>query len=223
MRNRHGMTLMELMVGIAITAMMAASGAAAFTSLIDHRAVIKRSTVDTERAAALRDVIRQWIQQGSVQIQQGGGPRLGRTASAASSAVPGMSASANSAAQAAGDELDLVTDAPNPTMLTGVRLRLYVDVDAGTPEKGLTIEYQPNTQTPLQRAMLDSTIDSLTVEFLDQRTNRWFSASQAATITPWAVRLTLLHTQGNRIAMPRLLQVPMIFKMPTATVIGGRG
>ena len=211
------MTLMELIVGIAITAMMAAVGAGAFSSIIDHRAVIRRSTVDTERAAALRDMIRSWIQQGSVQIQQGGGPRLGRVASS----NPALAASQNSAAQGAGDQLTFVTDAPNPTMLTGVRMRLYIDADAGTPEKGLCIEYQPSTQTPLQRRMLDSTIDSLVVEFLDQRTNRWYSASQAATITPTALRLTLLTAQGSKFTIPRLLTLPLIFKMPTATTANG--
>ena len=34
MRARRGMTLMELVIGLAITGMMAAAGAAAFTSIV---------------------------------------------------------------------------------------------------------------------------------------------------------------------------------------------
>ena len=51
-RARRGMTLMELVVGIAITGMMAAMGAAAFASIIDHRRVILTSTGSMERASA---------------------------------------------------------------------------------------------------------------------------------------------------------------------------
>ena len=215
------MTLMELVIGLVITGLMAAVGAGAFGALIDHRATIRRATLETERAAALRDMIHSWIQQGTVQIQIGGGPRLGRSTSLAASAVPGMSAGANSAAQGSGDELTVVTDAPNPLMLPSVRMRLYVDVDPGTPEKGLSIEYQANTATPLQRRMLDSTVDSLVVEFLDTRTNRWYSASQAATITPWAVRLRMLPTTGH--AIPRILQAPMYFRLPSNNTRGAQG
>ena len=75
MNGRRGMTLMELVVAIALTGMMAAAGAATFASIIDHRRVIRESTVETERAAALREMIRTWIAASSILIQQGGGPR----------------------------------------------------------------------------------------------------------------------------------------------------
>ena len=86
--RRRGMTLMERVVAIAITGMMAAAGAATFASIIDHRRVIKESTVETERAAALRELVRTWIAAGTLQIQQGGGPR-GLGSSARISARPG--------------------------------------------------------------------------------------------------------------------------------------
>src|SRR3954470_19642620 len=75
MRARRGMTLMELVIGLTITGMMATAGAVAFGSIIDHRQIIRTATVETERAAAMREMIRGWINAGSIQIQQGGGPR----------------------------------------------------------------------------------------------------------------------------------------------------
>jgi hypothetical protein len=66
---------------------------------------------------------------------------------------------------------------------------------------------------PLVRKMLDSTIDTLRVEFLDRRTNRWIGASQSATITPRAVRLTLLSSLAT---LPPILELPMIFPMGAA-------
>jgi prepilin-type N-terminal cleavage/methylation domain-containing protein len=210
-RARQGMTLMELVIGLAITGMMATAGAAAFGSIIDHRRVVRTASVETERAAALRDMIRGWINAGTVQIQQGGGPRGLTRGAAVARGAGGAGGAGNmaavSAAQASGDELTFTTSDINPSLLPNVRIRLYVDADANTPEKGLTIEYQPNLQMPLVRKMLDSTIDTLRVEFLDRRTNRWIESSQAATVTPRAVRLTLLSGIAK---LPPILSLPMI-------------
>jgi hypothetical protein len=209
---------MELVIGITITGLMALAGAGAFATIIDHRRIIRESTVSTERAAALRDMIRMWIVSGQVMVQQGGGPRgLTRTivgaTNARGAAMSGMSMQAVSAAQASGDELTFTTTALNPSMLSNVRIRLYIDADVNTPETGLAMEYQPNTQTPLVRRGLDPTIGVLKVEFLDRRTGRWFRASEAATIQSRAVRITLLAAEGGRDTIPALLQVPMIFPM----------
>jgi len=221
MRARHGMTLMELVIGLAITGMMATTGAVAFESIIDHRRFIRTASVETERSAALRDMIRGWINGGSIQIQQGGGPRgpnrgvgPGGAAGAGRGGAAGMnSVAAVSAAQASGDELTFTTSEINPSLQANVRIRLYVDADDNTPEKGLTIEYQPSTFQPLVRRMLDSTIDTLHVEYLDRRTNRWIDASQGATVTPRAARLTLASGLAK---LPPLLRVPLIFPMAGA-------
>jgi type II secretory pathway pseudopilin PulG len=210
------MTLMELVIGLAITGMMAAAGAGTFASIIDHRRTIRDASLSIERAAALREMIRSWLIAGSVQIQRGGGPRgLTRGAVGGAPATRGGSSIASvSAAQASGDELTFTTTALNPSLLANVRIRLYVDGDNNTPETGLTIEYQPNARMPLVRRMLDPTIDTLRVEFLDRRTNRWLRASEAATIVPRAVRVTLLH--GDHGPLPPILELPMIFLLPTS-------
>lgn len=210
-RSRRGMTLMELVIGIAITGIMAATGVAAFGSIIDHRRIIHDASLSTERTGALREMITSWISAGQIQIQVGGVPRGlagGRGAGGAASRG-GANIAAVTAAQGSADELTFTTQALNPSMIANVRIRLYVDGDANTPEKGLTIEYQPNLQLPLVRKMLDSTIDSLRIEYRDQRTSRWFSASQVATISPTAVRMTLLSS--SPVKQSRILSVPMIF------------
>lgn len=220
-RSRNGMTLMELVIGLAITGLMATTGAAAFGSLIDHRQVIREASASTERAAALREMIRSWLIAGTIQLQVGGVPRgLGRAAGAPSRG--GTNAVSVSAAQSVGDEISFTTSARNPSLLGNVRIRLYIDGDANTGEKGLTIEYQPNSQQPLVRRMLDSLIDSLRVEYLDQRTGRWIASSQvaAAAGVPRAARLTLGSSHRN--AVPPLLGLPMIFSMrPQAVVAAG--
>jgi prepilin-type N-terminal cleavage/methylation domain-containing protein len=216
MSARRGMTLMELVIGLAITGMMAAAGAGAFSSIIAHRRIIRDASVDTERAAAFREMLETWINAGTIQIQQGGGPRgLTRGVGAALPTGGGRggitsNTAAVSAAAAIGDELTFTTSALNPAFTANVRIRLYIDGDNNTPERGLTMEYQPNLQQPLVRRMLDSTIDTLKVEYLDPRTDRWVRASEAATIAAQtAVRVTLLP--GEKHTIPPILQVPMIF------------
>ena len=61
--------------------------------------------------------------------------------------------------------------------------------------------------------MLDSTIDTLHVEFLDRRTNRWIESTQGATIQPMAARLTFASGVEK---LPPILQIPMIFPMAGA-------
>jgi prepilin-type N-terminal cleavage/methylation domain-containing protein len=229
---RRGMTLMELVVALVITGMMAAMGAATFSSIIDHRRIILTSTGELERASALRDQLRTWMRSGAVQLQTGGVPRgLGRGTSSAApttaaspitSGSSGSGSTANgsaiSAAVASGDEITFVTTAPNPANAPSVRMRLFVDGDASTPETGLTLEYQASTSTPLVRVELERSIGVLKVEFLDQRTNQWFESTQASAITPIAVRLSMQPYDGGR--LPGILQLPMIF--PMGTLLAGR-
>jgi prepilin-type N-terminal cleavage/methylation domain-containing protein len=217
---RLGMTLMELMVGLVITAVMAATGAAAFGSIIDHRRIIRESTVDMERASALRDQLRLWIGSGTVLIQTGGVPNIGGGSSSSSSSTM-AGTSTISAAAATGDEITVNTTAANPANAPSVRMRIFVDGDQSTPEQGLTVEYQTSNQAPLQRRELDRSIGSLKVEYLDQRTNRWRPSSEAATIQAIAVRVWLLPPTGGQ--LPAILQLPMIFQTNLGALAGQAG
>jgi hypothetical protein len=205
------MTLMELVIGLAITGMMAAAGAGAFSAIIDHKKTIHDASAITERGSALRETIRSWIISGTIQIQVGGGPRgLTRGIGSAAPSRGASSTAAVSAAQAIGDEITFTTQAVNPSLLGNVRMRLYIDGDANTPEHGLCIEYQPNAQQPLVRKMLDSAIDTLHVEYLDGMTHRWLASSQAATLSNiLAVRVWMVADTSAH-ASP-LLGLPMIF------------
>jgi prepilin-type N-terminal cleavage/methylation domain-containing protein len=210
-RARPGMTLMELVIGIAITGLMAAAGAGAFGSIIDHRRVIQEASANTERTAALREMVRSWITAGEIRITAGGLGRANtgqRSIATQAASRAGASIANVTAAQGIGDEINFTTQALNPSM-TSTRIRLYVDGDANTPEKGLTIEYQPNLQQSLVRKMLDSTIDTLRVEFLDARSGKWFAAAEASTIQARAIRMSMASSHPERHS--RILGIPMIF------------
>jgi len=214
-RARSGMTLMELVIGLAITGMMALVGGSAFSSIIDHKKTIREASVTTERAATLRETIRSWGLSGNVRLLIGGGPRGLTRGIGATTPNTGRGATnnfqASAQAKAIGDEITFggVT-AINPAMQPGVTIRLYIDGDENTVEHGLTMEYQPNGNQPLQRRMLDTTIDSLHVDYLDGSTGRWIGASQAATIGQLrAIRLSFVP--NPRIPFSPILLEPLIF------------
>jgi prepilin-type N-terminal cleavage/methylation domain-containing protein len=215
-RSRRGMTLMELVIALAITGMMATAGAAAFGSIIDQRRAMLAATTDTERAAALRATLHAWLTASTILVQQGGLPNGGRGGGAGTSlrtVSPAGTSTVQSviAATASGDELNFTTTADNPAQSSQATMRLFIDGDDKTAETGLTLEYKASTQSPLQRRELDAGIAGMTVEYLDQRTGRWYDASQASTITPRALRLTLQPAAGY--PAPGLLSLPMVLPM----------
>lgn len=213
------MTLMELVVGIVLTGVMASIGAAAFYSIIDHRRTIVDSSVETERAAALREMLRAWINSASIQITTSTATqRQTRTFGGGSVSIQSTRLNANTsstqpvgvtAAVASGDELTFITNALTPALTPRTRVRLYIDGDAATPEVGLSIEYQASTAAPLQRMQLDSTIVAMSVEFLDRTTNTWYASTEAATIQPIATRIWF--PASDDVYVPPLLQYPLLF------------
>ncbi|MBM4194519.1 MAG: prepilin-type N-terminal cleavage/methylation domain-containing protein [Gemmatimonadetes bacterium] len=220
-RRRRGMTLLEVVIALTILALLAGGGAAAFVTLIERQETIRTASNEVERAAALRETVRQWILQGEPLISTGGVPggRGGAGAAAAgggrqlASVAPGGRAAAATvqgvtAAASTGQEVTVLTNAPNPLLANNVRIRIFVDADDATPERGLTIEYQATTQTPLMRRELEPAVGDLLVEYYDSRTNRWYPSTEAATIDPIALRLTMVSAEGATLA--RLLRVPIL-------------
>jgi prepilin-type N-terminal cleavage/methylation domain-containing protein len=228
MRARRGMTLMEVVVGLVITGIMATIGTAAFTGIVDHRRAVAQASLEVERSAALRSLVREWVVAGTVSTPSGGGPRVQQQRAQQVQAAARRQATLGGVLPAAesGDELQLSTNALTPAQTNVSRVRLFVDRDDATPESGLAIEYQVGTNGPLQRQQLDSTIGDMAVEFLDRRTTRWVAYEEAATIQAVAVRVTLLPRDND--SLPALLQLPFVFSMVSpndrqAAFSGGMG
>lgn len=213
MKSRAGVTLMELVVALTVTGFMAAVGTATFSSIIDNRRIIREATSETERAAALRETLRDWLIPATIQIQTGGlpgGTRQSNVRTVASNATTRTPNGAESVSPAAvsGDELIFTTTAPNPANAPNARMRLFIDQDDETPEFGLTLEYQVNQQAPLQRRMLDSTVSEMMIEYLDRATGRWLTAEDATALRPRALRLTFTAADGS--VPPVLMSLPMV-------------
>ena len=222
MKSRRGVTLMELIVALTVTGLMAVVGTATFTSIIDNRHILRESTAATETAAALRETLRQWLLPATIQMQGAGVPRGGSASSIRSTVNNRVSSSGadgvTAAAASGGDELTFTTTAPNPTNASNARLRLFIDEDEQTPETGLTLEYQVNQQSPLLRRQLDGTIVGLTIEYLNQQNNQWVTSANATGIRVKAVRLTLLPAASMTVAP--LMSLPMTFIVAAAATAG---
>jgi len=247
-RVRAGLTLMEITVTLAIIGMVAATAATAFSMIVRADGQLKAASVQVERAAALRDLIRQWITTGTITPDSAGiagqtsigssGGRGGRGGgSVQATATPGDSTGVTTA-QGIGDELRFTTSAVTPAEAPNVIVRLFICDDMNAPEHGLTMEYQPSTSgntagpEPLRRIQLDTTIGNITVMYLDGKTQMWFPAAQVATIAPVAVKFTLgpIDSTVPYDSLSHLLYLPFIFRMGdpqdslnVSTTSAGRG
>ena len=82
----------------------------------------------------------------------------------------------------------------------------------GVSEPSMIVAHgRPGADTDEILAQLDSTIGDMSVEYLDQRTNRWYPSEEAATIRAIAVRVTLLPFEND--TLQALLRLPFIFSM----------
>ena len=212
------MTLLELVVAVVITGVMATAGGAAFGTIIDERRTLLEATVHVERAAALRTQLQDWIGSGTIE-RQVGGVRLGGATFTAGAVVTRRRAGGRdslpggvAAALAAGDEVRFTTGALAEGGSAATVARLFVDGDANSPERGLVLEYQAAPQAPLARRTLDSTITELHVEVLDRVTRRWVPDREAVGVQRAALRLWF--TVGTPADTPRLLRLPMLFVLP---------
>jgi len=186
-RRRAGTTVLELVVALVVTGAVAAAGAAAFRSSIDRRAQLMTRSTDTERSAAVRALLREWISAGTVTWPP----------------------------SATG--LAFTTNAVNPAGVPGIPLRLFIDEDAGTPEQGLTLEFRPSPERPVDRREIDADIMAMTVEYLDADTRTWSTADGASAARPMAVRLTFSAAGDGD---DRLRRLPLTIVLPQASVAG---
>ena len=195
---RSGMTLVELIVALVITGMVAALGAGAFSTVVDSRTRTREATHAITNAAATRNVLVSWLSSGQVT------PDAERTPSGT-----GLNLTE------ADDALLVVATTSTPLNSGQTVVHLYIDRDDETPEKGLVAELESldlasdEVQMSVNRIVqLDSMVTGLVVEFLDPQARRWIPRKEAVTREAIAVRMTLSATPPD--TLPSLLQLPIV-------------
>lgn len=159
-RRRAGTTVLELVVALVVTGAIALAGSAAFRQTIDRRTQLMTRSTDTERSAAVRALVREWLSAGTLTWPQDT------------------------------NGVTFTTTAVTPVGGPGVPLRLFIDNDANTPERGLTLEFRATPERAETRREIDADIMAMTVEYLDADTRRWTNGDDASPTRPLAVRVT---------------------------------
>jgi prepilin-type N-terminal cleavage/methylation domain-containing protein len=192
---RRGMTLMELVIALMITGMIAAIGTAAFDSVLAARARVRADVDAVTRASATRAMIAAWLAFGDVSSDAQRPPTVG---------------SLN--LDQPDDALLITARAPTSVDYRTVVVHLFIDRDDETPERGLVAELQPAEGQTMVRTVVDSTVTGLLVEYLDPQLNRWIPRSEGAIRGFRATRVTLSAEAPD--TLPPLLRLPFVQAVP---------
>ena len=188
---RSGMTLMELVIALTITGMIAAMAAATFDTVIESRARARETADAVTRSAATRALLTSWLASGDFASD--------------ANRLPSM---ATVDLGVDDDALVVTATSPTPTGYNRTTVHLFVDRDDETPEQGLVAEMQPVDGTAMVRTQLDSTVNGLRVEYLDGTTNRWVPRREGVVRSPLALRMTLSARAPD--TLPSLLRLPFV-------------
>lgn len=202
MRRRPGTTVIELLFGLAVLALVASIGTGTLYVLGGSRSESRDALDTVRRDAALRRTIVEWL--------EGAHGTLGAT-SGAFQLVDATHLGHNS------DILTFTTTAHTSLGTPETTIRLYIDDDRRTPESGLTAELASWPGGPVQRIELDSAVTTLDVRCLTSLIGdrQWVSSWTSTSLLPRAVRLQLGGAPNHPIAP--LLKLPIV-----VAVEGGR-
>jgi type II secretory pathway pseudopilin PulG len=204
--SRRGLTGVELVVALVVTGLAAVIGSATLALLTDRSAPLREASSATERAAAVRRTIVDWLED----------------AHGAQSQFSGSSAAAFELLDLrdhgrAADQLLFTTSASTPLGSGDAIVRLFVDTDSRTPERGLVAELSAWPGASVTRLELDSTVAELDIRCLTDLagTTQWLPTFLSAQAVPRGVELRLRATHPGELAP--LLALPI-----RVAVEGGR-
>lgn len=180
--SRRGMTAVELLVALVVTGLAAAIGTSTLALLSDRRAPLREPSSATERSAAVRRTLVAWIEDahGARSPFSGG--------SAAAFELLDLTSSGRPA-----DQLLFTTSAATPLGSADTFVRLYVDADDRTPERGLVAELSAWPGGPTTRVVLDSTVAALEARCLTDvgGAPRWLPSFLSSQRVPRGIELRL--------------------------------
>jgi prepilin-type N-terminal cleavage/methylation domain-containing protein len=192
---RSGLTLLELVVALTVTAMALAGGYAAFGTIADRREQVERSTDDVVRAAAVRRMLVAWLSGAHLTVDQTG---------------PSFQGLDGVHDHAPDDALTFLTTAATPLGARETVVHLYVARDSAGPERGLVADLTEWPGTGSKRVLLSSAVHGLDIAYISgvlgarQRLPSWISTS----VLPAGLVLTLSAAPGD--SLPPLLRLPIV-------------
>jgi prepilin-type N-terminal cleavage/methylation domain-containing protein len=196
--TRRGLSAIELLVALAVMGLAAASGTATLAPLADRRNAPREAAVATTRAAAVRRTLVGWLEgaHGALSPFAGG-------------SIASFQLHDRTSHGRARDELLFSTSAETPLGTGETLVRLYVDEDDRTPERGLVADLLAWPGGPSARLELDSTVAELDVRCLtDLLSPRgWTPSYMSSQVVPRGVELRL--RSAPRDDLHPLLRLPI--------------
>ena len=189
------MTLLELVVGLTITGLALTAGFGAVAALGERRERLDATMRADAQAAGLRFELAAWVG-GARLVAEEGGPNF-RGLDGIRGHTPD-------------DDLTLLTTAPTPLGDGEAIVRLYVDRDSATAERGLTAVFATWAGSRVVRVQLDPRVTGLDVRFLSGVLGRraWLPSWVSSSMLPAGVELRLLADSAE--ALPPLLRLPIV-------------
>jgi len=192
--SRAGMTLLELVVGLTITGLALSAGFGALAALGDRRQRMDVTMDAAAHAALVRAELVSWLG-GAHLLAEEGGPSF-RGLDGVRDRLPD-------------DGISFLTTAPTPLGTGETVVRLFVDHDSATPQRGLTAEFLEWRGSSVSRLQLEPEVVALDVRYLSGVMGRpaWLSSWISTTLLPAGAELTLLAAEGD--TLPALLRLPV--------------
>jgi prepilin-type N-terminal cleavage/methylation domain-containing protein len=197
---RQGFTLVEVLVGLTVAALALTAGFTALSFVSDRSEEAERATLSILENAAPRDMLRDWLTGARLQAPNRAGVFDG---------VDGDAEGKKS------DELTFPTTADTPLQVRNSVVRLYVDEDRETPERGLVAELRERLQDEPRRVELLPQVATLQIRYLPDVADaiEWLDSWQGQGQLPRAIEVTLTAVQGD--SLPLTLRMPLRIAMGT--------
>lgn len=194
-RSRSGMTLIELLVALTVTGLVLGAGYAAFSAIADRKQVIEESTEDAVRAASVRATLADWLAGARLDIQSD--QEIFRGLDGVSDDQPD-------------DQLTFLTAASTPIGERETVVRLLIDRDDATPERGLVAELSDRRRITLRRLELLPGVSSLDLHYLSGMLGdrRWLPSWISSSVMPVGIQATVGAAPPD--TLPPLFRLPIV-------------
>jgi prepilin-type N-terminal cleavage/methylation domain-containing protein len=204
LRVRDGFTLMEVIVALVVSSIALAAGFATLSFVDERSRAGEIATVEALEGAAGRMLLIEWL----------AGARL--NAPGRGGSFQGMDAEENGLDS---DELIFPTTARTPLHVPNAVVRLYIDTDDETPERGLVAELTERLLDEPRRVELLPQVAALELRYLPDVEGgvddvEWEPSWVGRDALPKAVELVLRATAGD--SLPPLLRYPI--RVPLGTL-----
>jgi len=191
-RPSAGFTLLELVVGLTITGLAISSGYAALASIIDHRSRAEAVLDTSIRAASERRLLRGWLRGARITPEQ---------------SEVGFSGLDGEHEDQPDDALIFLTTPPTDQHPGELLIRLFVDRDTLTPERGLVASLTDWPGTARRLLEIDSRVTGLDIRYFSIPLGErgWLPSWISRSILPSGVEVRL---SGD--SLPPLVALPLL-------------